>query len=139
MKHQTTHDERFRWLGLLAILWAGVQLEAAINTFQTPDMLADAMFPPPLVVGALALAWAVLFGVVGGMLLLKRHYALQWTARLVVVFLLVNTARAGLLAQADYERGRLPFQVITATLLALIPLVYLVYRVMRRDNSDGET
>ncbi len=83
--------------------------------------------------------WVVLFGAAGGLLLLKRRHALQWTARLVVVFLLVNTVRVAALAQSDYARDRLPFLVITATLLAIIPLIYLIHRSMRGDKSDGET
>jgi len=138
MERNKMRDHR-RWLAIPVLLWAVVQLIAAVNAFRTPEALAVGMAVHPFIIGGLALTWAALFGVAGGMLIGRRPSALAWTARLLVAFAAVNTARFVLFAQADYARGRLPFQVIANTLTVLIALIYLVARHKRqRGSSDGD-
>lgn len=62
-----------------------------------------------------------------------------WGARLLLLYLIVETSRAVLLAQSDYDVGRMVFRVVTAAGVATIPLTYLAnYHRQRRGSHHGE-
>ena len=120
-----------RWSGVAFLLFALLQLNAAVSLFQTPRDIIPANTLHTL--GLLSIMWAVLFGAGGFLSLIKHPNAITISAWLVLFYLLFNMFRQVVLTQTDYEQGRFPFLITVSTLLALIPLTYLVHHYWRRD------
>ncbi len=138
MKHDRHRLGCLRWLALPALLLALVYIGAAVRIFNTPPALAAQLAIPVTLLGSISLLWALLFGVVGVLLWWGRPNALVYSAGWVIGFVLIETLLPVAFAQADYARQRLPFRLITAALIAIIPLVYLVGHAVRRGDRHGE-
>jgi hypothetical protein len=124
-----------RWLALPALLFAVLQLSAALSAFNTPPELATRVTLSPVFLGMLLLFWAFLFGKTGVLLLWQVPNALATGARVLLIYLLIETLRYVLFAQSDYARGRLVFVLSMALSIAIIPFSYLVYRQIKKHGS----
>ncbi len=139
MKHDQQRLGCLRWLALPALLFAVVHIGAAARIFDTPPALAAQLVLPTTVLGLISVIWALLFGAVGVLLVWGQPNALVYSAGLVIGFVFIETLLPVAFAQADYARQRLPFRLITAALIAIIPLAYLVRYTLRRGSRHGDT
>lgn len=125
-----------RLLGLSVILFASLQLSAALTMLRSPAELQTVV--PIWVLASLAFVWAALFATAGVFLLRRQSHAVHFSAWVVLAYIVIDTGRFVLFAQSDYERGRMGFRIVTAALIALIPTLYLVLHSRGRANPDGE-
>lgn len=135
MKHNTTASGCIRWLGLCGILFGLLHIFSAVNMFRTANEVPLSL----PIIGLLLIFWATLFVVVGTLLIMGRSNGILMGARLMLLYLVVETLRAILFAQSDYDLGRITFRVIAAALVAIIPLTYLaIHHNTQRDRHHGE-
>ena len=67
------------------------------------------------------------------MLARRNGHAVRYTAWLFVLFILYSLLRLMIFAQADYDRGRLPFLVIVAALM-----ISVVFRAREKKTNDSK-
>jgi hypothetical protein len=114
------------WLAALTGLLALVQVGAALHALQIrPELAAQVSLSMPLEIAA-SLIWALLSAVVTFALLRRQPRAIHYTAWLLIGFTVYSLGRLALLAQADYDRQRLPFLAVASLVLLLIPTAYVV-------------
>lgn len=114
---------RLKWLtALLALIQAGAAWRA-LNVPQ--ELAAQISLPLPLefVGGAL---WALLFALVTFALFRQLPRAFLWAGWSLIVFIGYNMARWILFTQADYDRQRLQFLLLTSTLMLVVCGAFIV-------------
>jgi hypothetical protein len=132
-----------RLLGIGMIGLAAVQVGAAARALTlSSDLAAVVSVARPLDFVA-AVLWGIAFSAAGVLLLRKsarRDLLRRWNARRLALvllggFALYSLARLAVFAQADYDRGRLPFLIIITALFLL--LVTIFYGVAHDPKPKG--
>ncbi|NDJ62841.1 MAG: hypothetical protein GYB67_17095 [Chloroflexi bacterium] len=117
--------------GTLAIIQA-ISALRAVQVFATVDVQTSLLPPLEFVAGGL---WAGVFALVSRRLLQQQARAVRAALQTLTVFVIYSTLRLYLFAQADYDRARLPFLLVTAALIAGIVVFYLVVTARDRDAT----
>ena len=81
---------------------------------------------PPAIEAGISLIWGVVFVILVLGLLQRRLWAGRWVSWLIVGFISYKAIYIVLFAQADYDRGRVPFLLVMTSLILIIPLVIAI-------------
>ena len=122
-----------RWLILLTGLLALYQVGAALWILGQPPAVIASLNWPPLLGVLLAGVWALIFTTLTYNLLRSRPGAGPYVMLALVGFLVYHAARLLLLAEADYDRQRLPFLLIGISALIVLPLAYWLRRTLHGE------
>lgn len=131
-------ESRGRWTRFLLAAALGaltlVQLTALVRALQTPSDLAALLTLPSGVAAIGAGVWACLLCAAAIFTLrapLER--ARRWGLTALLGFAAYSIARLAIFAQADYDRGRIPFLLALLLVLAL-PVLLMWGRALRRGR-----
>ncbi len=115
---------------LLALFMLLVQFGALHNlTTIPPEIAAQLSLILPLE-RALTLAWALIFAWLAVTLWRGAQTRRQWQT--LALYAVVSVMRLLLFARADYDRGRLPFLLLT-----LLPAAFLLLRRRTRNRRES--
>lgn len=113
---------------LLVAALAAANLIGLVGALEAAPVVGSLDLPFPVAAPVIfAGAWAVIFGAVWVGLLVKRPPAQRWAVPLVTIYAISRLFALVFLARAEYDWGRLPFQ-IALTLIALLPLWWIALR-----------
>ncbi len=124
-----------RWLLVLTVVLALIQLGAVYRALRLPDDLVShvsLVMPLEIVMG---IGWAAVFVWAAYHLLRHQAGALRKTTWALVAFGLYSFVRLVIFARADYDRQRLPFLFILIIFVLLILIGYWYYQA-RFNTSD---
>lgn len=113
------------WLPIVAFLGL-YQIIFSLRVLQQHGTLGITSSVPPALEAGISLIWGVVFVILVLGLLQRRLWAGRWVSWLIVGFISYKVAYIVLFAQADYDRGRVPFLLVTTSLILIIPLVIAI-------------
>ena len=110
------------WL-LVAAFLSVYQIIFALRVLQQQETLSLTSSVPPVVDAGISLIWGIVFAIIMLGLLRRRLWAGRWVRWLALGFVIYKTTYIAIFAQADYDRGRVPFLLVSTALILIIPLV----------------
>jgi hypothetical protein len=128
---------RPRFFIFLTILFALFQITNALTGLQLPEIIADRQTLPVWLNVGLSGAWGLAFSFSAVHLCRRGINAVRYANWLIVAFIGYSWLRLVIFAQADYDRGRLPFLSVLV-LLGLVLLVWRIRRAGQQSHSSGE-
>jgi hypothetical protein len=128
---------RPRFLIFLTLLLALFQITNALTVLQLPETITNRLSLPVWFNVGLSGAWALAFGFSAVHLCRRGINAVRYANWLIVAFIGYSWLRLVIFAQADYDRGRLPFLSVLV-LLGLVLLVWRITRTGQQHHSSGE-
>jgi len=113
------------WLPITAFLGL-YQIIFSLRVLQQHGTLDITSRVPPAIEAGISLIWGVVFVILVLGLLQRRLWAGRWVSWLIVGFISYKAIYIVLFAQADYDRGRVPFLLVVTSLILIIPLVIAI-------------
>lgn len=113
------------WLPIAAFLGL-YQIIFALRVLQQNGTLSITGRVPPAIEASISLIWGVVFAILVLGLLQRRLWARRWVSWLIVGFISYKAIYIVLFAQADYDRGRVPFLLVMTGIILIIPLIIAI-------------
>jgi putative exporter of polyketide antibiotics len=126
--------KRYAYLLFILAILSLYQILFAFRVLIDRGLYGDNLSLSPVIQAGMALLWAILFLIAVLGLARGKRFGLGYSAWLIISFVVYNVLRVILFAQADYERNRIPFLVMGAIMILIIPVLVL----LRRDNQSAE-
>lgn len=128
---QLNRQDRVGLWVIIFILLILYQIIATIKVLQLQDTLHIRTSIPALFALGMSIIWVISFSGVTLALLRHKRGASRFAMGVAVGFIVYNTLRLALFAQADYDRERLPFLLLIAAILLVGPLLSLLRDIWR--------
>jgi len=124
----TTHPKRSGCLVTFITILLVYQTLNLIRVLQLEDMLGNSVVPPVPLQLTLILIWLLTFTYLLLGVVRKWRFALRYSGWLIITYILYRLLYAVLFVQADYNRQRLPFLLVTISLILIVPIFMLLNR-----------
>ena len=126
-----------RWLAALTGLLALIHAGAAWCAVQLPQEIAPLVSLPMPLEFIAGVTWAGFFAFLTFRLIRRHPRALRQSAWLLIGWIAYSVARLVIFARADYDQQRLPFLVVAAAIILLIPTVFVLRPTTQRTENSG--
>jgi hypothetical protein len=137
MADRATHPTTARWLAVLTGLFTLVQIEAARRALQTPPDIAALVSVSRGLEVVASIVWGLLFAAVTIALLRRIPRAIRYAAWYLIGYLVYSMARLAIFIRADYDQQRLPFLVVLAGIILLIPTFFVLRTAVHPTENRG--
>ncbi len=128
------------WLSLVVLLLGAANLLAVYGAATRRPVLGGLNLALPLgLLAASAAVWGVLFAALSWGLFTLREWARLGTLAAFPLYEVLLIGQQIAFARGEYERGRLPFAVMTGAALAGLAVLVLTHRATRRAFMPDES